>query len=100
MLDPEELCITCPKRSVCSCLCPEAEYYADQDEVPQREITIGLPRHGRWPEPVEKSQFTKLEVKVMHALAEGKDRAEISKALGITRETVRSVIRNIKKKRA
>lgn len=100
MLDPEELCISCPKRDLCSCLCPEAEYYVGQDEVGQRELPIGLPRTGKWPESQEKSIFTPLEIKVMHALAEGRSRNQVSQELGITRQTVRSVIRNIKRKRA
>lgn len=99
MFEPEELCLTCPKRSVCSCLCPEAEVYASQDVTPQRELTIGLPRYGSWPESVEKSLFTDLERKVIHALASGKSRKEISKLLNIKRETVRSVIYSIRKKR-
>ena len=101
MFDPEELCRTCTKRSICSSLCPEAEVYANQDAVEQRDLTIGLPIYGpKWPEPAEKSAFTYLELKIMHALASGKSRAEISKLLNIKRETVRSVIRNIRKKRA
>jgi len=94
----EELCKSCPHKMYCSALCPEAEAYASQDEVPQTELNIGLPRYGRWPEPIEKSRYTHLEQKVMHALADGKTRAEIAQFLGITRQTVRSVLRNIRKK--
>lgn len=96
----EELCMACPHRQFCSDLCPEAELYANQDEVQQTEINVGLPRYGKWPEPVEKSTFTPLEQKVLRALADGKTRNEIAQLLGITRQTVRSVIRNIRKKRA
>ena len=99
-MNAEELCQTCPHKQFCSELCPEAEAYVGQDEVPQKELTIGIPRYGKWPEPHEKSIFTPMERKVMHALASGKSREEIAKELEITRQTVRSIIRNIRKKRA
>lgn len=97
MFDPEELCLTCPKRSVCSCLCPEAEVYANQDEVAPRELTIGLPRHGKWPEPVEKPLLSKREREVLWRLASGEDREKIAKELGITRKNLREIIRRAKK---
>ena len=43
------LCRECGKRALCSSLCPEAELYVNQDEVKQREKTIGCPRYGRMP---------------------------------------------------
>ena len=96
-VNPEELCITCPKRTYCSDLCPEAECYANQDEVPQRELTIGLPRYGKWPEPVEKPILTKREHDVLSRLAKGESREKIAKVLGITRENVRQIIRRTRK---
>ena len=33
-------------------LCPEAELYVCQDEVSLRELPIGLPQHGRFPDLV------------------------------------------------
>jgi DNA-binding NarL/FixJ family response regulator len=93
------LCTECPSRAICSTLCPEAELYAKQDEAAQRELTIGLPRYGQWPEPFEKSPFTPTEKKILHALVDGKTRSEIAKELGISRETLRKHIGNIRKKR-
>ena len=97
MVDPEELCKTCPKHDLCSCLCPEAEVYADQDEVSQRELTVGLPRYGKWPEPREKPILSKRAKEVLLRLAAGKTRNQISQELGITRENVRNIIRRARK---
>ncbi len=94
----EELCIECPHRQFCSDLCPEAEMYASQDAVPQRELTIGLPRWGKWPEPTEKSKFTRTEKRILQLLASGKSRKKIAEALDFTRNTLEKHISNIKKK--
>lgn len=93
------LCTDCPHRPLCSCLCPEAELYAKQDEVAQRELTIGIPQHGMWPDPIEKSMFTPTELKILHALLEGKTRETICQELKMTRETLRRHLANLKKKR-
>jgi hypothetical protein len=43
----EELCVSCPSRSICTSLCPAAAAYVNQDYVPQREETIGIPQNIR-----------------------------------------------------
>ena len=93
------LCRECPKRDLCSNLCPEAELYVKQDEKSQRELTIGIPKFGKWPEPREKSIFTKREWQVFGGLLMGKTRGEIAKELGITRKNLREIIRNLRNKR-
>lgn len=95
-----DLCTECTKRAFCSTLCPEAELYVKQDEISQRELTIGDIRYGRWPESPEKSIFTKTERKVIASLLDGKTRVEIVKGLGITRHSLKLHIQNIRKKAA
>lgn len=95
----EELCVTCPNRPLCSTLCPEAELYVKQDEIGQKELLIGIPRYGKWPESVNKSLFTKRERRVIDALLDGKTKAEIVKDLGITRKNLRDTLYLLRKKR-
>jgi len=92
------LCTECPNRSLCNTLCPEAELYVKQDEIAQRELTIGIPRHGKWPETSEKSLFTKTEKRIIDALVEGKTRKQIAQELGITRKNLRDLIYLLRKK--
>jgi DNA-binding NarL/FixJ family response regulator len=94
-----DLCTECTKRALCSTLCPEAELYVKQDEVSQRELTIGDIRYGRWPESPEKSIFTEKERQVIPLLLDGKTRKQIGKLLDMTRETLRKHIENIRRKR-
>jgi DNA-binding NarL/FixJ family response regulator len=93
------LCTDCPSRTYCSTLCPEAELYAKQDEVEQKELTIGIPKYGKWPDALERNQFTPMERKILHALLDGKTRKKISEDLEISRETLRKHLGNIRKKR-
>ena len=97
----EGACTNCPHRQFCNTLCPEAELYVKQDEVPKREMTIGIPIYINkpWPEPGKSSLFTKLENKVFSRLVDGKSRREIVKELNITKENLRDVIRRIRRKR-
>ena len=80
-------------------MCPEAEAYANQDAISQKELNISNPFWGKWPEPVEKSKFTPTELNILHAFLDGKTREEISQSLKITRESLRRHIANIRRKR-
>ncbi len=92
------LCQECPNKSLCKCLCPEAEAYVNQDSVSQRELNISTPFSGLWPNYTEKSIFTPTERKILHALLDGNTRDQIAKLLGITRESLRKHIQNLRKK--
>ena len=94
------LCTDCPHREICSDLCPEAELYAKQDEVPQRELTVGTPWHGKWPDPREKSLFTKRERQVLTRLIDGKNREEIAAELNTPLKNISNIISRIRKKKA
>jgi DNA-binding transcriptional ArsR family regulator len=95
------LCTTCPSRSICGTLCPEAELYAKQDEVEQRELTIGIPEYGRspWEDSPDKPMFTRKERNILLRLLEEKSREEICQELGITQEALRMHLMRLKKKR-
>ncbi len=101
-----DLCTNCKKRNDCKELCLKAEEYVNQDYVPLRErlllqSTDNMPDDTeRWFNIPEKSILTKREYQLLHALIEGKTRTEAAQLLGITKETVRSMLRNIRKKRA
>ena len=93
------LCNDCPNKSLCSCLCPEAEMYVNQDNKEQRELLISNPKSGNWPDFIEKSKYTETERNILHALLDGKTRVEICQTLNITRESLRKHISNIRRKR-
>lgn len=94
----EEICKTCPSRYTCSSLCPEAELYASQDEVPQRELTVGFPVHGSWPKirrpmkPLSETQRI-----VVSLILDGKSNEEICKSLEITKDSFRKQVSRIRK---
>jgi DNA-binding NarL/FixJ family response regulator len=92
------LCTDCPKRPLCSSLCPEAELYVKQDEVEQRELNLGLIRHGKWPENRDKSLFTRMEKKILSLLSDGQTREQIAQELEITREALKKHIKRLRLK--
>ena len=95
------LCQECTKKLLCTSLCPEAELYVSQDEIPQRELTIGMPIYvdKPWPEPKQKPLFTSMEMRVLDTLLDGRTRNQTAQLLGITRHSVREHLKNIRKKR-
>ncbi len=94
-----DICTACPHSSHCSSLCPEAELYVKQDEVQQREMTIGTPTYGKWPGDRVKPLFTKMERKIVSRLLEGKSRKQIAEELEITRHSLKLHLQRLKKKR-
>jgi DNA-binding CsgD family transcriptional regulator len=109
-----DLCQGCDKREFCSCLCPEAELYVNEEYVPQREGNYGLkpPEDLRSKkrfellgkdinkEPKKTIKFSPTEKKVVSLLAEGKKYKEISEELNITYHSVETFVYKIRKKTA
>jgi DNA-binding NarL/FixJ family response regulator len=99
-----DFCTSCPNRPLCNDLCPEAELYVKQDEIPQRELTIGaiLKERSFPPMPWASSSihFTKREKEILTLLARGLTRADIAQHMRITRNSLRQFIKKIKKKYA
>jgi DNA-binding NarL/FixJ family response regulator len=91
-------CQDCPKRHLCSELCPEAELIVSQDEVSLRELPIGLPRHGSFPDLISNIPLTEREKQIVTLLGQGMDRDVICKLLNITRGNLRIVICRLRKK--
>ena len=92
------LCQDCSKRQYCSSLCPEAELYASQEEKPQREKTIGLPRYGKFPSRISNDFLTEFESSILTLLGQGLTKQQIAKALKMTMHSLRTHIYNIRKK--
>lgn len=94
-----DICRTCGKRVLCSSLCPEAEAYVNQDCVWQRELTIGRPRTGRWPNllrPVK--ALSPRERELVGEILQKKSAKQIMKRMNITRKTYDETLRNIRGK--
>ena len=96
------LCNDCPNRDLCSCLCPEAELYVNQDHIPQREKPIGMikPMSFKlpWPDMVDPFHLTKTEKQILTLIASGLDNKNIQQVLNITRKTLNVHMYNIRKK--
>jgi len=92
------LCDQCEKRAFCSSLCPEAELFISQDEAPQRELTIGLPKFGQFPNSVSKTYLTDMQNRIMNLMGQGLDRRQICESLDISRATLRKHLWNIRGK--
>lgn len=98
-------CRICPTRNACGTLCTEAETYADQDYIPQRELLIGLPiadsledfAMSTEDEP-EEPQYTPKEKAILMLLLNGYTIERICKLLEISRNTFRVHFFNAKRK--
>jgi len=90
-------CDECNQRELCMVLCDDAEVYVSQDEVSQRELTIGIPLYNRmkWSEP---TYLTPREHQIVMLLEYGFSKEEIVRARGITRNNLRKILSNVKKK--
>jgi DNA-binding NarL/FixJ family response regulator len=91
-------CGSCPQRDKCSALCSEAEMWANQDYVGQRELTIGLPRTGEMPELPENVYLTDIEASIVTLLGRGLNRRDICELLDMTPGNLRLKIFRIKRK--
>ncbi len=94
------LCQTCPKKSFCNKLCPEAELYAAQDHETRREhFTIPEPRYSPLQEPAEEpAKFTKTETKILLLLKKDVSRPEVCFILGLSRAALRFHLGKIRSK--
>ncbi|MFA5706750.1 MAG: LuxR C-terminal-related transcriptional regulator [Candidatus Neomarinimicrobiota bacterium] len=93
-----EFCKSCPAKPTCESICPELELHLKESEAPQRELTIGLPRHGRveWSSPSVK--LTKTEREILTLIGKGLSRDDVCQTLNISRQTLRVHVANMKKK--
>ena len=94
----EGACTNCPHRQFCNTLCPEAELYVKQDEVRQKELTIGIPAYGKWPNGRSKPLFTKREVEVVALLLRGLSRDKMCQILNINRKNLQKIVERINRK--
>lgn len=92
------LCQDCPKKEICYELCKEAEEHVRQDEVYQREKTIGLPSHGDFPELTSNIPLTKREKQILTLLGQKLPRKDICQLLNISRGNLRWYLNKLKKK--
>jgi DNA-binding NarL/FixJ family response regulator len=95
------LCDNCPiarTRETCTDLCEAAIEYVDQDYIPLREITIGIPTAGRWPQHKKRVKLTPKEKNIVTLLGKGLSRQDVCQLLKITRVTLRNHLCRIKKK--
>jgi DNA-binding NarL/FixJ family response regulator len=105
-----DMCNHCTKRSICRSLCPEAEAYANQDQVEWEEtprmytldngekVRVFRVSSREDLDDEENQSFTPTEKKVLHLLGEGNTRDEIAQQLDISRDNLRKVISNLRKK--
>ena len=91
-------CRDCTLRELCSELCPEAELIVAQNEVTQKELPIGMPKYGRFPELLSNVYLTKREKQIVTLLGQGMERGEICELLEITRENCRKIIQRLRQK--
>ena len=92
------LCSRCKSRGFCSSLCPEAEIYVRQDQVTQKEVTIGIPKYGKVQEIFGTQNLSLRERQVLTFCVMGFNRKEIAETLNISRHSVRNHIYNMKPK--
>lgn len=91
------LCDRCrvPGRDKCTKLCPEAEAYADQDYLNQKELPIGRPRKDSDPfNLINRPHKPKQDLKddflsiVVQLSSLGYSQREISRMTGIAQRTI------------
>jgi DNA-binding NarL/FixJ family response regulator len=94
-----QLCKNCPKRNICTALCPSAEEYINQDHISQREMPIGLPIcHSDQDIFASSINFTPREWEIVTLLADGYRNKHVCKILKITRGSLRIHIHRIRAK--
>jgi uncharacterized protein YoaH (UPF0181 family) len=91
-------CQDCPDRNSCLKLCRKAEAYVNQDYVGLRELPIGLPMYGEFPEPISNIPMTKMEKKIVTLMGQGLSRGEACKLLKISRHALRECLFRLRKK--
>ncbi len=91
-------CQDCSKRHLCIELCPEAEAIVSQDRVPLRELPIGLPGYGSFPDLISKFNLTKKETEIASLLGRNLSRSDVCQLLNIKRKTLRNHLWKMRKK--
>jgi len=103
----KNLCEKCEKRDICEKLCPEAEKYAGQDYVPQRELlyrtgdVIDVFEENELPIPPMDWGDTFLKKKeqiILMYLFDGKTQQEIAADVGVDKAWVSRVLRDARQK--
>ena len=91
------LCDDCPDRETCTKLCEAAETYVDQDQVPQRELTLPTVRYGAWPD-ISSVYLTPREREILTLLGRGLTRADVCQVLEITSNLLRWYVHKLRQK--
>jgi DNA-binding CsgD family transcriptional regulator len=93
-------CSGCSAKPICKNLCPDALAYANQDQVSQREKTIGIPvLPAQTPTFLSSGMdITKMERRILTLAKNDFRREEIAERLRITRPTLRKHIERIRRK--
>jgi len=89
----------CPTRDNCTALCDEAEAWANQDYVGQREKTIGITQAKENSVEMWSNVFlTKTEREIVTLLGRGLNRRDVCQILNMTRDCLRNHIKRMRKK--
>ena len=107
MLDGKEIemaavgmCAECSKRALCRHLCPEANAYANQDQIFQREETVGIPFGDfKFPDGIgRKFTFTKRQAELLSWLVRGKSRLQVCRGMKIDRREYHRLLNRMRQK--
>lgn len=89
-MKPAKKCSTCAVKEQCLTPCPKVNKLADQDHVPQKEVTIGIPVYGAQITEISPPDFlTFRQRQIFHLWMGGMNRAEICKTLKIKNGSLR-----------
>lgn len=100
-MSQNQFCQNCPpeQKQACKAICPEVEEHLKKEvEVPQRELTIGLPVPKPWPDLISNTYLTDREREIVTLLGKGISRHDICQLLNIKRVDLRMHLTRIKKK--
>jgi len=78
----------CEKRNECTKLCSEAEAYVNQDNIPQRELSVGFPIHGR----LSREGMSKEEVIIKLYFLRRMTEAQIAETMGCTQQYISKIV--------
>jgi DNA-binding CsgD family transcriptional regulator len=92
------ICFSCHQRDNCSTLCPEAQIFAAQDEVRQKEINIGIPAFARQIETITPAPKLTLRERQIYFLSIGLSRREICRTLNINPGNLRKQLQSLRRK--
>ena len=98
MEDMKGFCDKCPTKSICSQLCPEAELYVKQDNVPHKdELLLGYSLYARpWPDIPSPVRLTEKQAQVIALLLQGYSRKDVQAKLGYTDNYFRQILNDVR----